>query len=310
MKKTNWTIENIGSLAGKRVIVTGGGSGIGFQAAKVLASKGAEVILAVRTLEKGQKALDKIIALDPSAKVCVMHLDLGDLKSIKSFAEEFSDKYNTLDLLINNAGVMVPPYKHTVDGFELQFGTNHLGHFALTGRLLPTLLDTPGSKIVTVSSIANRGAKIYFDNLDGSKGYNRMNFYRQSKFANLLFAVELNNRLKKSGANTISVVCHPGISSTNLTSMGSGKESGKIIKFLFDLAAQPAENGALPTLFAATNTELKGGEYIGPDGSGNRKGNPVICSEVETLFKPDVAEKLWEVSEQLTGVNITEVFHM
>jgi len=302
MEKTIWTTDNIDSLAGKRVIVTGGGSGIGFEAARVLASKGAEVILAVRNMEKGNMALSKIKAENPSAKVSIMHLDLGDLKSIQNFSEEFRKKYESLNLLINNAGVMIPPYKHTKDGFELQFGTNHLGHFALTGQLLPTLLTTAGSRIVTVSSIASRGADIFFDNLDGSKGYSRMKFYRQSKFANILFAVELNNRLRKSGADTISVVCHPGVSATNLMSRGSGKESDKIMKFLFDLFAQSAEMGALPTLFAATNKELTGGEYIGPDGKENRKGNPEISSEVNTLFKATVAEKLWEVSEKLTGI--------
>ncbi|MEN6618317.1 MAG: oxidoreductase [Rikenellaceae bacterium] len=309
MEKTIWTTGNIESQAGKRVIVTGGGSGIGFEAARVLASKGAEVILSGRNMEKGERALSKIMEEDPSAKVNLMHLDLGDLKSIQNFAEEFRTKYESLDLLINNAGVMIPPYKLTKDGFELQFGTNHLGHFALTGQLLPILLATAGSRIVTVSSIANRGASIFFDNLDGSKGYNHIKFYRQSKFANLLFAVELNNRLRKSGADTISIVCHPGISATNLMSRGSGKESGKIMKFLFDLFAQPAEMGALPTLFAATNKELTGGEYIGPDGKDNHKGNPAISSEVNTLFKSAVAEKLWEVSENLTGIKYPLLKH-
>lgn len=301
MNKTIWTTDNIGSLDGKRVIVTGGASGIGFEAAKVLACKGAEVILAVRNMEKGERAVSRISDEYPAAKVFLMHLDLGDLNSIKAFAKEFLSKHNNLDILINNAGVMIPPYKKTSDGFELQFGTNHLGHFALTGQLLPALMATPGSRIVVVSSIASRGAEIMFDNLDGSKGYSRMKFYRQSKLANLLFGVELNSRLKKSGSETICVVCHPGISATNLMSRGSGKESGSIMKFLFNAYAQPAEKGALPTLYAVTNKALKGGEYIGPDGKGNHRGNPAVSSEVNILFKPTVAEKLWKVSENLTG---------
>lgn len=302
MEKSNWTTGQIENLEDKRVLITGGASGIGYEAARVMASKGAEVILAVRNMEKGQRASDKIKSEFPSANVCIMNLDLGDLKSIKDFAEKFHNQYNCLDLLINNAGVMIPPYKHTKDGFELQFGTNHLGHFALTGRLLSLLLSTKNSRIVVVSSIASRGANIYFDNLDGSKGYNPWKFYRQSKFSNLLFGIELNKRLKDSGANTICIVCHPGVSATNLMSRGSGKESGKIMKFLFGLAGQPAQMGALPTLFAATNRELKGGEYIGPDGRGNHKGNPAISSEGDKLFNAALAKKLWDVSENLTGI--------
>ena len=302
MENTNWTTENIERLDNESVIITGGASGIGFEAARVLANKGAQVILAVRNIEKGEKAKNQITAENHYAKVSVMLLDLGDLNSIQHFAEEFKGKYEHLNLLINNAGVMIPPYKLTKDGFELQFGTNHLGHFALTEQLLPILLSTPNSRIVTVSSIASRGAKIMFDNLDGIKGYSAMNFYRQSKLANLLFAVELNNLLKNSGAETISVVCHPGVSATNLMSRGSGKESGSIMKFLFNAYAQPASMGALPTLFAATNKNLKGGEYIGPDGKGNHRGYPAISSEVNNLFKENVAEKLWEVSEKLTGI--------
>ena len=302
MNKIDWSTDDIDSLEGRRIIITGGSSGIGFEAARVLAHKEAEVILAVRNMEKGERAVSRITDEYPAAKVSIMHLDLGDLKSIRSFANEFLAKHNTLDILINNAGVMIPPYKKTNDGFELQFGTNHLGHFALTGQLLPLLLATPGSRIVSVSSVANRGAEIMFDNLDGSKGYSRMKFYRQSKLANLLFAVELNNRLKKSGAGTISVVCHPGISATNLMSRGSGKESSSIMKFLFNSYAQPAGKGALPTLYAATNKNLKGGEYIGPDGKGNHRGNPAVSSEVNVLYKPTLSEKLWKVSENLTGI--------
>ncbi|WP_274362827.1 oxidoreductase [Paenibacillus thermotolerans] len=297
-----WTTDQIGSMEGKTIVVTGGGSGIGFEAASVLASKGAEVILAVRNEEKGNRAAKQIHANDPHAKVSVMHLDLGDLSSVKQFAEQFSDRFNRLDVLINNAGVMIPPYRKTKDGFELQFGTNHLGHFALTGRLLPALLAAPGSRIVTVSSIASRGGTIHFDNLDGRNGYSTFKFYQQSKLANLLFAVELQHRLLRSGAETISVCCHPGISSTNLLSRGSGKEAGRFMKLAMGLVSQPAAMGALPTLYAATDPDLRGGEFIGPDGKGNRKGYPAVTGEEKKLFNAPVAERLWAVSEQLTGV--------
>jgi NAD(P)-dependent dehydrogenase (short-subunit alcohol dehydrogenase family) len=303
MKKQNWTIESIGNLKGKIVIITGGASGIGLEAAKVLSSKGAQVIIAVRNIEKGQRALARIKADNPLAEISLMNLDLGNLASVRAFAQEFTQKYSSLDLLINNAGVMIPPYQKTEDGFELQFGTNHLGHFALTGLLMPLLTSTPGSRVVTVSSIASRGAKIYFDNLDGSKGFSTMNFYRQSKFSNLLFGKELDSKLKQSGSNTKSIVCHPGVSATNLFMRGSGKEGGKVMNFLVSLFAQPAHKGALPTLFAATNPQLQGGEYIGPDGIANFRGNPVISSEGDKLFNADISQKLWQVSEQLTGVS-------
>ncbi len=303
MKKQDWTIESIGNLNGKRVIITGGASGIGFEAAKVLSAKGAQVIIAVRNIEKGQRALARIKADNPLADISLMNLDLGNLASVREFAQEFTQKYKSLDLLINNAGVMIPPYQKTKDGFELQFGTNHLAHFALTGLLLPLLTSTPGSRVVTVSSIASRGAKIYFDNLDGSKGFSTMSFYRQSKFSNLLFGKELDYRLKQSGANTKSIVCHPGVSATNLFMRGSGKEGGKVMNFLLSLFAQPAHKGALPTLFAATNPQLQGGEYIGPDGVANFRGNPAISAEGDKLFKSDISQKLWKVSEQLTGVS-------
>ncbi len=299
---TDWSVDSIGDLKGKTIVVTGGASGIGLQAARVLASKGAGLVLAVRSIAKGEKAADRIRALHPAAEVTVMHLDLGDLASVRHFASEFSGRFGRLDILINNAGVMVPPYSKTKDGFELQFGTNHLGHFALTAHLLPLLMATPLSRVVTVSSIAARKARINFKNLDGSHGYNPMTFYRQSKLANLLFAIELQHRLERAGSTTFSVLCHPGISATNLVSRGSGKEAGKVMKFLMSLFAQPAEKGALPTLFAATHPELRGSEYIGPDGRGNHSGNPVMTNDASRLFDADFSVKLWEVSESLTGV--------
>lgn len=297
-----WNTEQIGNLKGKDVIITGGSSGIGLEAAKVLAVKGAAVTLAVRNVEKAKRTIEKFHSENPDAAMTVMHLDLADLQSIKDFADHYMSHHDRLHLLINNAGVMIPPYRKTKDGFESQFGTNHLGHFALTARLLPLLLATPHSRIVTTSSLAARKGKIYFDNLDGSKGYERMNFYRQSKLANLLFAIELQHRLGQAGTSTISVACHPGISVSNLMSRGSGKETSRLLKKMMRIVAQPARKGALPTLYAATNPDLTGGEYIGPDGPGNRKGNPVQTSEASKLFKTELSERLWQVSERLTGV--------
>ncbi len=299
---SNWSTDNIGDLKGKVVIVTGGASGIGLEAARVLASKRAALVLAVRNMAKGERAAENIRALHPEAEVAVMHLDLGDLASVRQFASVFTMRFDRLDILINNAGVMVPPYSKTKDGFELQFGTNHLGHFALTALLLPKIMATPLSRVVTVSSIAARKASINFKNLDGTHGYNPMTFYRQSKLANLLFSIELQHRLERAGSTAISVLCHPGISVTNLLSRGSGKETGKVMKALMRIVAQPAEKGALPTLFAATNPELRGGEYIGPDGFGNHKGYPALTDEAGRMFNADLSAKLWEVSESLTGV--------
>lgn len=297
-----WTSDRIGELKGKRIIITGASHGIGFETARVLASKGAELVLAVRNREKGEKAAAMIMPVNGHQPVSVMQLDLADLASVRRFAEEYSARFDRLDVLINNAGVMVPPYSLTKNGFELQFGTNHLGHFALTAHLLPLLTATPLSRVVVTSSIAARNARIDFNNLDGSKGYNPMRFYRQSKLSNLLFAVELQNRLERAGVSTISVACHPGISVTNLLSRGSGRETGQVMKTLMRLVAQPADKGALPTLFAATNPDLRGGEFIGPDGPGNHKGYPILTNDATRLFKADLATRLWEISESLTGV--------
>ncbi len=302
--KNHWTIENIGSLEGKTIIITGGSSGIGLEAAKVLSSKGADVILAVRNMEKGEQAVKLITELSPDSKIEVMHIELSDLESVKLFAESFALKHKKLDMLINNAGVMVPPLKHTKQGYELQFGTNHLAHYTLTGLLLPLMIGVPGSRVVTVSSIAARGGKINFNNLDAKKGYIPFKFYSQSKYANLLFGKKLDNILKERGAETISIICHPGVSATNLTSRGSGKPSPGILSWGFRLIGQPASMGALPTLFAATQPGLKGGEFIGPDGWDNWRGYPVVTNELQKHYKESDAEELWRVSKEITGIEI------
>jgi NAD(P)-dependent dehydrogenase (short-subunit alcohol dehydrogenase family) len=288
-------------LYGKIIIITGANSGIGFEAAKALSQKGAQVILAVRNEQKGESAIESIQKEYPQASLKVMKLDLADLASIREFANAFRKQLASLDILINNAGVMVPPYQLTKDGFELQFGSNHLGHFALTGLLLPLLKKSPKSRVISLSSIAHRGGSIFFDNLDGSKGYKAMEFYRQSKLATLLFAKELDQRLKQHGISTISLACHPGISTTNLFKIGK-KDAPAFLKSFANLFLQSAAMGALPTIYAATENNLIGGEYIGPDGKGNRKGNPAIEIPARGVYNADTMKKLWEVSLALTGV--------
>jgi len=296
-----WTKDNIPNLSGKTVIVTGANSGIGYETALALAEKEALVILAVRNVEKGKAAIARIKAVYADAKVNVMSLDLSDLASIWSFAESFLQQYSFLSLLINNAGIMIPPLRRTKDGFESQFGTNHLGHFALTGLLLESLMTTPESRVITVSSLAAYKGKIAFNNLDGSKGYKAMEFYRQSKLANLLFTMELQNKFTANQINTISIACHPGVTHTNLASRDSGKQLNKFFQLLSKLITQPANMGALPTIYAATEPTLKGGEYIGPDGKNEWKGYPKILEH--NLYDAEISNKLWSISEELTGIS-------
>lgn len=294
-------LAELTSLKGKTIIVTGANSGIGLEAAKEFAKKGALLIMAVRNVEKGESARSSILQAYPHAEIDMMVLDLADLESIRTFANRFKTQYQTLDILVNNAGVMIPPHTKTKDGFELQFGSNHLGHFALTGLLLPLLKKTPGSRVVTLSSLAHKGASIFFDNLDGSKEYKPMKFYGQSKLANLLFAQELDKKLKEHHIQTISVACHPGISSTNLFKFGKN-DPPKVFRKLMDVFLQPAHMGALPTIYAATEPSLKGGEYIGPDGNGKRRGYPALDTPHPVAKDEATSKKLWELSEKLTGV--------
>lgn len=292
----SWDISQIPSQAGKRVLITGANSGIGFEAAKVLVGKGAEVIMACRNQEKGQAALDDIKAANPQGKVSLMALNLASLESIETFAEEFRNKYQSLDILINNAGVMAPPFSKTADGFEMQFGTNHLGHFALTGHLLPLLDAAEAGRVVVVSSLAHRIGKINFDNLNAEKRYSRWPAYGQSKLANLMFAKELQHRLHTAGSKVIALAVHPGYSATNLQRHTPGGAIGNKL-------AQSQLEGAMPTLYAATEAGVKGGEYIGPDGWLEIKGRPKAAYVASKAKDKQVAAQLWEASEQLTKVN-------
>lgn len=283
-------------------IITGGNSGIGLEAAKVLVGKGIRIILAVRNEAKGFAARKEILAIHPQGAVEIRLLDVADLASVRSFSDEILRDLDALHLLINNAGVLMPPYSKTKDGFEMQFGSNHLGHFALTALLLPLLNKTPGSRIVTIGSLAHSRGTIDFDNLDGSKGYQAKSFYNQSKLANMLFALELDRRLKQHGSQTISVVCHPGVSATNIFKLGNRDAPLFLRKLANKFYLQPPAIGALATVCAATAPDLKGGEYIGPDGPGRRKGYPVLEKPDVSALDEAVAKRLWKVSEQLTGV--------
>ena len=288
-------------LTGKTAIITGGNSGIGFETAKGLLQMGANIILAVRNIEKGEAALAALTNLHPKAQIRVIQLDLADLESIRAFAEEFKNSCDKLDILINNAGLMAPPYAKTKDGFEMQFGSNHLGHFALTGLLLPVLAKTPKSRVVTISSRAHSRGSIDFTNLDGAKGYQAKKFYNQSKLANLYFALELDKRLKEHGLETISIACHPGVSATNIFKLGK-REIPAAFKRIANLFLQPPDMGALSTLYAATEPDLRGGEYIGPLGQFQRKGFPALGTPHANATDQNLSRQLWDVSESLTAV--------
>lgn len=300
-----WNTDAIPDQGGKLVVITGANSGIGYEAALALAGKGAQVILAVRSEERGRAAAERIRAAHPRAQVEVGALDLADLGSVRRFAEGLLARGAPLPLLINNAGVMAIPYRRSADGFEMQFGTNHLGHFALTGLLLPALLAAPGARVVTVSSFVHVGGQIDFANLDGSRGYQPWGAYAQSKLANLLFAYELQRRLATAGAGAISLACHPGYAATELQTAAprmEGSAFGVAINELMNrIFAQSAAMGALPTLFAATAPEAAGGDYVGPALAGWR-GHPTRQRSNARSYDPALARRLWEVSEQLTDV--------
>ncbi|MCB0743646.1 MAG: SDR family NAD(P)-dependent oxidoreductase [Ignavibacteriae bacterium] len=295
MSKQNWTTENIPDQRGKVVIVTGSSSGIGFEAAKALTNKNAKVIIAVRNLEKGENAKSKILSENKNADIVLMKLDLADLSSVKSFAEEFKSKFNKLDLLINNAGVMIPPYSKTKDGFELQMGTNHFGHFALTLQLLDTIQATPNSRIVNVASAAHKYGNINFDDLTWEKRkYKSWKAYGDSKIANLYFTKELSTRL--ADKNIKVTAAHPGWTATDL------QRHSSMFEFLNQFFAMKQDQGALPTLRAATDEGAKSGDYYGPDGWQEWRGYPILVQPNALAKDESIAKKLWEVSEELTNV--------
>ena len=304
-----WTTANMPDLTGKVIIVTGANSGIGYEAAKEFARKGATTILACRSMSKAKAALTLIQAEVPSAKAEIMQLDLASQGSIRQFADAFKAKYDRLDVLTNNAGIMMVPYGTTEDGFERQFGTNHLGHFALTGLLIDLLLKTQGSRVVNISSMGHRMGNMDFDNLnyEGGNGYSPAAAYGRSKLANLLFTYELQRRFDAVGADAKATAAHPGGSNTNLAAHMYDEWYAKILLPLAERVMQSAAMGALPTIRAAVDPRANGGDYYGPDGFMEQTGHPIVVQSNKASHSLSDAKKLWEASEALTGIQFIQI---
>jgi NAD(P)-dependent dehydrogenase (short-subunit alcohol dehydrogenase family) len=298
-----WTAADVPDQSGRVAIVTGANAGLGYDTAAVLAEKGAQVVLAVRNLDKGNEAADRIRKASPNADVSTRELDLTSLDSVRKAADELRAAHPRIDLLINNAGVMYVPTRETTDdGFEMQFGTNHLGHFALTGQLLDNMLPVEGSRVVTISSVGHRIlARIHFEDPQLERKYNRVEAYGQSKLANLLFTYELQRRLTAKGTPTVALAAHPGFSNTELMRYLPGPLRN-LPDFVWNLVAQGAAMGALPTLRAATDPVAQGGQYYGPDGIGEVKGHPKVVASSAQSHNEDIQRRLWTLSEELTGI--------
>ncbi len=296
--KAKWTSEDVPGQQGRLAVVTGANTGLGFETARVLAARGASVVLAVRDTEKGKRAAARIAGAAPGADVTVQPLDLTSLDSVRAAAAELRARHPRIDVLVNNAGVMLTPRQTTGDGFELQLGTNHLGHFAFTGLLLEQMLPVPGSRVVTVSSLAHRiRARINFGDLQGERSYSRVGAYGQSKLANLMFTYELQRRLPGAGT-TIAVAAHPGLASTELT-----RNSPAIAAFFYArVISQNPAMGALPVLRAATDPGVLGGQYYGPGGFLGARGYPKLAESSGQSRDTAIQRRLWTVSQELTGV--------
>ena len=304
---TRWVAADMPSQRGRTALVTGANTGIGFHEARELARRGAHVLLASRNADRGRAARTAILRELPAASVELVQLDLADLDSVRDLADQLLGRAGGLDLLINNAGVMAVPHRQiTVQGFELQFGTNHLGHFALTGRLLPALLRRPGSRVVTVSSLNHRLGSIRLDDLQAEHGYSPWRAYNQSKLANALFTLELDRRLRALAADTVSVGAHPGYSRTELQyrgpRLGGSGISARALGLITRFTGQPAARGALPVLRAATDPQAEGGDYYGPGGPGEARGFPRKVRYAKTAHNEQLADRLWQASEALSGV--------
>ncbi len=304
-----WTFDDIPDLTDKVIIVTGANSGIGYEAAREFARKGAQTILACRNMDKAQMALAEIRTEQPDARVEIMQLDLASQASVHQFADAFKANYDRLDVLVNNAGIMAVPYATTEDGFESQFGTNHLGHFALTGLLIDLLLKTPGSRVVNISSNGHRFGTMDFDDLmyEGGEGYSSMSAYGRSKLANIHFTNELQRRYVAAGADAIAVSAHPGLSNTNLASHFNDKWYFRPFMSLAPLITQSAAMGALPMIRAAVDPDVQGSDYYGPGGSREQRGYPILVQSSNASHNLADARQLWQVSEELTGVYYTEL---
>jgi len=297
-----WNINSIDNLSGKNVIITGANTGLGFATAISIAGKGANVIMACRSQKRASDAKKQILLQHPQAKIDIILIDLGKLSSIKEFVKEYKEKYTSLDILINNAGVMITPYMKTSDGFEFQNGINHLGHFALTAQLFDLLKNTKNSRLVVISSIAHKNATLDFNNylFDEGKGYTPMVSYRQSKLSNLLFMYELNRRLKDKDYDIKVLAAHPGVSRTELTRYALKGILKYLAYPLVYLFTQSAKRGALPQLRASLDKDVKTGEFYGPNGYKEMRGNPIKVEALPHAHSEEDAKKLWEISEELT----------
>jgi NAD(P)-dependent dehydrogenase (short-subunit alcohol dehydrogenase family) len=300
----SWTVNDIPSQAGKLALITGATGGLGFETARALARAGATVVLTGRNPEKGAAALRKIVAEIPRADVSYESLDLSELRKVSAFADAFARRHAHIDILVENAGVMAPPTRgETPDGFELQFGTNYLGHFALTAQLLPLLINANKPRVVTIASIAARNGRIHFDDLQATRGYRPYTSYGQSKLAMLMHALELQRRSDRNGWGITAVAAHPGVAHTELIQNGPGHGTivGRLTTVFAQMAGQPATEGALPQLYAATMPDVIAGGYYGPDGFFELKGDPRLVTPVAQARDSAAAARLWDVSEVLTG---------
>ena len=301
-----WTADELPDLSDRVIVVTGANGGLGFATTKALARHGAHVIMACRSAEKAAEAARRIEDESPAGRVEPWALDLASLRSIEAFAERLTAQHDELYALCNNAGVMALPRRVTADGFEMQLGTNHLGHYALTGRLLPLLLAAEGSRVVTVTSMMHRMGRIDFDDLQGEHHYRKWAAYSQSKLANLLFTYELQRRLSAAKVETFAVAAHPGYSDTNLQTeaarMTGSVIAGRLMAAATRVAAQSPEMGALPSLYALTAEDVHGGDFIGPGGLMQMWGYPAKVEPAPVAKDPELASRLWAVSQQLTGV--------
>ncbi len=301
-----WRVSDLDKQAGRTVVVTGANSGIGLETAKVLAEKGARVIIASRDVARAAEAADAVRAASASQLVETATLDLASLASVRACAKDLSRRCERLDVLVNNAGVMAIPRRDTEDGFETQFATNHLGHFALTALLFPRLTATPGARVVNVSSLAHHFGFVNFFNLHGQLFYDPFFAYAQSKLANLLFTYELHRRCRAGGVDITAVACHPGISATNLpyasSRMLNWPLGESLVKSFASIVSQSAADGALPTLYAGFAPDVQGGDYIGPDGPGETRGSPRKVQSSFVSRSERVARQLWDVSEEATKI--------
>jgi NAD(P)-dependent dehydrogenase (short-subunit alcohol dehydrogenase family) len=309
-EKSRWTVKDIPDLTDRTAVVTGANSGIGFHAARALAAKNAQVVMACRDEERARAAMVRIRAIHNDAELSFMPLDLADLESVRAFARTFVDAHARLNVLINNAGVMALPYRNTADGFEMQMGVNHFGHFALTGLLMERLLQTPAARVVTVSSLAHRAGAIRFNDVHWEKRYDSWGAYFQSKLANLLFALELQRRLAARGSSVLSVACHPGYAATELQYQGPRMKKSRAEEWVMRLGntlfAQSARMGAQPLLYAATAPGVGPGDFIGPAIIG-AWGRPTRSRMSGRARNPGDAARLWEMSVNLTGVRYAEL---